>query len=59
MDAYGSFRKTRFEEVGYINQAPGMWRFVDTDSKAVIGGIYPTKAELLADLAAFHAARFE
>lgn len=52
---------TRFAELGFINQEPGLWRFVDKQNPistspygfATIGPQYATKAELLADLSRF------
>lgn len=42
-------RPTRFAGLGYRMDAPGLWRFVDTETESAIGAQYPTKAELLAD----------
>ena len=44
--------KTRFTNLGYINDAPGLWRFVDLsdNSNARVGPQYKTKIELLCDL---------
>lgn len=44
--------KTRFSNLGYIKDAPSLWRFVDlTDnSQARVGPQYKTKIELLCDL---------
>ena len=44
-----SIRPTRFKELGYVSYA-GIWRFVDTETKAAVGPIYKTKSEMLADL---------
>ncbi len=47
---------TRFKELGFTNQEPGLWRFVDIsegidrDRPRTIGPMYASKAELLADL---------
>ena len=47
---------TRFAGLGYANTNPvgkACWRFVDlhdTDRKAVVGAVYYSKVELLADL---------
>lgn len=45
--------KTRIAGLGYINQAPGLWRFVDThdgqDSTRTVGPQYKTQQELLSD----------
>lgn len=46
-------RPTRFEELGYVQQARGLWRFVAMEDNRVVGPQYRTKAELLADLAAY------
>jgi hypothetical protein len=48
-------RPTRFSELGYRQDAPGLWRVVALDSPngstgASIGPQYRTKAELLGDL---------
>ena len=50
-----SIRPTRFPELGYRNDGPGLWRFVDTETGATIGPFYRTKAELLGDLHRFAA----
>lgn len=44
-----SIRPTRFTELGYVSYA-GIWRFVDAETKNVVGPIYKTKTEMLADL---------
>lgn len=44
---------TRFVGLGYSNYGPKHWQFVDRDGDAQIGPIYPTKAELLADVENF------
>jgi hypothetical protein len=44
---------TRFPELGFVNQARGLWRFVDMSTGAVIGPCYARKDELLADLTRF------
>lgn len=41
---------TRFTELGYRNEMPGLWRFVDTASGASVGRHYPTKEALLGDI---------
>ncbi len=45
--------KTQIAGLGYINQAPGLWRFVDThdgqDSTRTVGPQYKTRQELLSD----------
>lgn len=41
--------KTRFPELSFINYC-GIWRFIDAETKAVVGPCYSTKSELLADL---------
>lgn len=56
-------RPTRFTGLGYRQDAPGLWRFVDTSwtpadgMQCTIGPQYRTKAELLADAARFAAER--
>jgi hypothetical protein len=45
-------RPTRFPDLGYTTYG-GIWRIVATDTNAVVGPIYKTKAELLADLARY------
>lgn len=46
-----TIHKTREPEMGYMNQAPGLWRFVSLQdgAKSVVGQQYSTKAALLAD----------
>lgn len=46
-------RPTRFKELGYRSDAPGLWRIYDMESERPVGPQYPTKSELLADLARF------
>jgi hypothetical protein len=41
---------TRFPELGFRKDAPGLWRIVAADTEHSIGEHYVTKAELLADL---------
>ncbi len=41
---------TRFDGLGFIQQAPGLWRFIDLESGCTIGEYYTRKDELLADL---------
>lgn len=48
-----TIRPTRFPELGYACDAPGLWRIYDTSTGGAIGPFYATKAELLADLARF------
>ena len=43
-------RPTRFKELGYRQDGPGLWRFYDTETQKAVGPQYVTKAELLADL---------
>ncbi len=44
-------RETRYPELGYANcYGPRCWRIVDRSTNRVVGPIYKTKAELLADL---------
>jgi len=46
-------RATRFEELGYRQDGPNLWRIydiMDPDSPGAVGPHYKTKAELLADL---------
>lgn len=48
-----TIRPTRFAELGYRQDAPGLWRIYDiTDASrpAAVGPQYRSKAELLADL---------
>lgn len=45
-----SIRPTRFPELGYRMDGPGLWRIYDTDTESAVGPQYATKAELLADL---------
>ena len=52
-----TYRKTRFSELGYVQDAPGLWRIVSiSDGRNVcgfwprVGPFYCSKAELLADL---------
>ncbi len=42
--------KTRFPELGFRKDAPGLWRFVCTETGQSVGPQYASKAELLADL---------
>lgn len=44
---------TRFKELRYARVLPGLWRFVDAATGAHVGPHYPTRAELLADLARY------
>jgi hypothetical protein len=46
-------RPTRFNDLGYRQDAPGIWRFVDMSTDAVIGPAYRTKLELLANAEQF------
>lgn len=54
-----TIHRTRFETLGFINQLPGLWRFIDLsdykpqDPPRTVGPQYRTKAELLADLARY------
>ena len=41
--------KTRYPELRYTNDAPGLWRIVDAEEHR-IGRHYPSKSELLRDL---------
>ena len=43
-------RTTRFAELGYRNEAHGLWRIVALDGEQSVGPYYASKAELLADL---------
>lgn len=45
----GTLRPTRYAELWYRQDGPGLWRFYSEDRRAV-GPQYKTKAELLADL---------
>lgn len=48
-----TIHKTRFHELGYRKDAPKLWRIVDMSSGSGVGPQYPTRAELLADLARY------
>ena len=50
---YGIIFRTRFAELGYRQDAPGLWRFVDQITDNSVGPQYHSKAELLADLARY------
>jgi hypothetical protein len=54
----GTIRTTRFSEIGYERHTASLWRIIDLETGLAIGPHYATKAELLADLARFHAERF-
>ena len=41
--------KTRYPELGYVHSV-GCWRIVDMSTGDVVGPLYKTRAELLADL---------
>jgi hypothetical protein len=41
---------TRFAELGYRQDGPALWRFVDRSTQASVGPQHPTKTALLADL---------
>jgi hypothetical protein len=43
-------KQTRYPELGYANYGRACWRIVDRSDNRVVGPIYKTKAELLADL---------
>ena len=47
-----SLRQTRFPELRYMQQSPGLWRFVyvGDGSESTVGPQYRTMAELLADM---------
>ena len=47
-----SVRPTRFDELGYTTYC-GIWRIVAMDTQNMVGPIYRTKSELLADLARY------
>ena len=51
--ALGNTRPTRYPELGYRQDAPGLWRIVATDGNASVGPQYRSKTELLADLERF------
>ena len=42
--------RTRFSDLSYRCDAPGLWRIVATDTDSSIGPYYASKAELLSDL---------
>ena len=50
--ANAAVRPTRFPELGYRQDGPGLWRIyaLDDGRESAVGPFYPTKAELLADL---------
>ena len=51
--AWPAVRPTRYVELGYRCDGPGLWRIydvMDATSPAAVGPQYRTKAELLADL---------
>lgn len=50
-----SIRPTRFTELGYREDAPRCWRFVDLHTTASIGPQHATRGELLANLPQFAA----
>jgi hypothetical protein len=41
---------TRFPELAYRRDFPGVWRFVDVSTGHSVGPHYPTRAALLEDL---------
>ncbi len=51
-------RTTRYAELQYEQHARNLWRIIDAETGAAIGPLYRTKGELLADLPAFYAERF-
>jgi hypothetical protein len=51
-------RPTRFIELGYAQHARNLWRFIDMETGAAIGPLYPTKTELLADVGTFYVERW-
>ena len=51
-------KKTRYPEIGYRQDAPGLWRFYDQRTGNAIGEHYKSKAELLADLSNYAASSF-
>lgn len=50
MAQWPAFTPTRFPEIGLTQCAPDLWRWVDTETAAIVGPQYRTKAEALADL---------
>lgn len=40
----------RYKELYYDKYGPGLWRFIDAATGAVVGPQYATQAELLADV---------
>ena len=44
---------TRCPHLNIWKQAPGLWRFVTTESNSVVGSQYRTKFEIYADLARY------
>ena len=48
-------RETRYPELGFRQDAPGLWRVVDVSTGSSVGPQYSTRSELLADLARYAA----
>lgn len=42
--------ETRYKELGYVHVTQNLWRLVDLATGHVVGPLYRTRAELLADL---------
>lgn len=49
-DYMGDIRPTRFQELGYRQDGPKLWRIYATDGNQAVGPHYATRTELLADL---------
>ncbi len=47
--------RTRFPQLGFRQDAPGVWRIVAVEDNASVGPHYASKAELLGDLERFAA----
>lgn len=46
-------KPTRFLELGYRHECPGLWRIVEMTDGKPMGPLYRTRLELLADLERF------
>jgi len=46
-------RETRYPELVYILQAPGLWRIVSVETDDTVGPHYHSERELLSDLNRF------
>ncbi len=52
-----TLRPTRFNGLAYAKVARDLWRFFDAETKAAIGPLFKTRAELFANLTTFAAER--